>query len=59
MQGRLSFNPHRAAPSRAATNPTYGHVAWDSEDSTRARLEARSDRSGVEMAFGSDGGDAR
>jgi integrase len=31
---------------------TYGHLVRDSEDSIRARLEARADRSGVEMASG-------
>jgi integrase len=29
---------------------TYGHLARDSEDAIRARLEARSGRSGVEVA---------
>ena len=29
---------------------TYGHLAHDSEDAIRARLEARSARSGVEEA---------
>jgi hypothetical protein len=34
---------------------TYGHLAADSEDAIRERLDARSDRSGVEWA--SDSGD--
>lgn len=34
---------------------TYGHLARDSEDAIRARLEARADRSGVYLA--SDQGD--
>jgi integrase len=34
---------------------TYGHLARDSEDSTRARLDARAGRDGVEMAFSESG----
>jgi hypothetical protein len=33
---------------------TYGHLARDSEDAIRARLEARGDRSGLEMASDGD-----
>ncbi|HEY8777903.1 MAG TPA: hypothetical protein VIM33_15670 [Gaiellaceae bacterium] len=33
---------------------TYGHLARDSEDAIRDRLDARAERSGVEVA--SDGG---
>jgi integrase len=36
--------------SIAMIDRTYGHLARDSEDSIRARLDARSDRSGVEVA---------
>jgi integrase len=35
----------------------YGHLARDSEAAIRARLNARSNRSGVEMASGADRGD--
>jgi hypothetical protein len=35
---------------------TYGHLARDSEDAIRARLEARSNRSGVDLASGGSGG---
>ena len=31
---------------------TYGHLATDSEDSIRARLDARAARSGVDLALG-------
>jgi hypothetical protein len=31
---------------------TYGHLVQDSEDAIRARLDARANRSGVEMASG-------
>jgi integrase len=38
---------------------TYGHLVRDSEDAIRARLDARSDRSGVYLASGGDpAGDA-
>jgi hypothetical protein len=30
---------------------TYGHLAQDSEEAIRARLEARADRAGVEQAL--------
>jgi integrase len=33
----------------------YGHLARDTEDVIRARLDARSQRSGVEVASGSGG----
>ena len=33
---------------------TYGHLARDSEDAIRARLDARADRSGVEVASASE-----
>lgn len=36
--------------SIAMIDRTYGHLARDSEDSIRARLDARAGRSGVEMA---------
>jgi integrase len=36
--------------SVAMIDRTYGHMARDSEEAIRARLELRSDRSGVEMA---------
>jgi hypothetical protein len=29
---------------------TYGHLAQDSEEATRARLKARADRTGAELA---------
>ena len=35
---------------------TYGHLARDSEDTIRARLEARAGRSGVFLASGKTGG---
>jgi integrase len=35
---------------------TYGHLASDSQDVIRARLEARSGRSGVDLASGASGG---
>jgi integrase len=41
--------------SVAMIDRTYGHLARDSEDSIRIRLEARAARSGVEVASGSDG----
>lgn len=34
----------------------YGHLARDSEDSIRARLDARAERSGEERALAPDGG---
>jgi integrase len=42
--------------SIAMIDRTYGHLARDSEDAIRARLNARGDRDGVEMASASDGG---
>lgn len=36
--------------SVAMIDRTYGHLARDSEDAIRARLDARSGRDGVEMA---------
>ena len=42
--------------SVAMIDERYGHLARDSEAAIRARLDARSDRSGVEMAL--DGGNA-
>ena len=41
--------------SVAMIDRTYGHLARDSEDSIRAHLEARADRSGVEVASVSEG----
>ena len=38
----------------AMIDRTYGHLARDSEDSIRARLDARGDRSGVEVASSAD-----
>jgi integrase len=35
----------------------YGHLARDSEDSIRARLNARTDQSGVYLASGEGGSD--
>jgi hypothetical protein len=35
-------------------DPTYGHLAHDSEEGIRAELDARGARSGVEMASGDD-----
>jgi hypothetical protein len=35
---------------------TYGHLVRDSEEAIRARLDARSERSGVFLASGEDGG---
>lgn len=42
--------------SVATIDKTYGHLAQDSEASLRARLAARSDRSGVFVASPDDGG---
>jgi hypothetical protein len=42
--------------SAAMIDETYGHLARDSEDRLRARLDARSGRSGVVRAS-SDGGE--
>ena len=39
--------------SVAMIDRTYGHLARDSEDAIRARLEARLDRSGDEMVSAS------
>jgi integrase len=41
--------------SVAMIDRTYGHLARDSEDSIRARLDARAGRSGVEVASESEG----
>jgi integrase len=41
--------------SVAMIDRTYGHLARDSEDSIRARLDSRVDRSGVEVASDADG----
>ncbi len=38
--------------SVAMIDRTYGHLARDSEDAIRARLDARAGRDGVEMASG-------
>jgi integrase len=43
--------------SAAMIDETYGHLARDSEARLRARLDARSDRMGVEWASGAAGGD--
>jgi hypothetical protein len=40
--------------SVAMIDRTYGHLARDSEDSIRLRLEARADRSGVEVVSGGE-----
>jgi integrase len=40
--------------SVAMIDRTYGHLARDSEAAILARLDARSDRSGVEMASDGD-----
>jgi integrase len=45
--------------SVAMIDRTYGHLARDSEDSIRARLDARADRAGAEMASKGGIGDAR
>ena len=45
--------------SLAMIDRTYGHLARDSEDSIRARLDARADRAGAEMASNGGSGDAR
>ena len=41
--------------SLAMIDRTYGHLARDSEDSIRARLDARAERSGEEVASAPDG----
>ena len=41
----------------AMIDRTYGHLARDSEDAIRARLDARADRSGVEEASDASGAD--
>jgi integrase len=41
--------------SVAMIDRTYGHLARDSEDSIRARLDARGERSGVEVASEAEG----
>ena len=40
--------------SVAMIDRTYGHLARDSEESIRARLDARADRCGVEVASGGE-----
>ncbi len=45
--------------SVAMIDRTYGHLARDSEDSIRARLDARADRAGVEVASGGEGDASR
>jgi integrase len=45
--------------SVAMIDRTYGHLARDSEDSIRIRLEARAARSGVEVASGGEGNAGR
>jgi hypothetical protein len=40
--------------SVAMIDRTYGHLARDSEGSIRARLDARADRFGAEMALGGE-----
>jgi integrase len=45
--------------SVAMIDRTYGHLARDSEASIRARLEARAERNGVEMASAGEGGASR
>jgi hypothetical protein len=53
------FTPPEHAASVKEIDRTYGHLARDSEDAIRARLEARTARSGVEQALGrSDGSGA-
>lgn len=42
--------------SIAMIDRTYGHLARDSDESIRNRLDARAARSGVEMASGFQGG---
>jgi hypothetical protein len=42
--------------SVAMIDRTYGHLARDSEDSIRARLDARAERSAVELALDDGGG---
>jgi hypothetical protein len=41
--------------SVAMIDRTYGHLARDSEESIQARLDARADRSGAEVASGGEG----
>ena len=41
--------------STTTIDRTYGHLAEDSEDAIRARLEARGGRSGVEVASAEGG----
>jgi integrase len=43
--------------SIAMIDRTYGHLARDSEDAIRARLDARAQRSGVDLASSADRGD--
>ena len=44
--------------SAAMIDETYGHLARDSEERLRARLDARSDRSGVVVASSDGAGTA-
>jgi hypothetical protein len=43
--------------SVAVIDRHYGHLARDSEDAIRARLDARVNRDGVEMASGAEPGE--
>ncbi|MGH3023246.1 MAG: hypothetical protein ACRDNI_06280 [Gaiellaceae bacterium] len=45
--------------SVAMIDRTYGHLARDSEASILGRLEARAERSGVEVASGTETGGGR
>jgi integrase len=48
--GRLVFDLARLIrKSVKMIDRTYGHLAQDSEEATRARLEARADRTGAEV----------
>ena len=46
----------RMGTSGKMIDRTYGHLALDSEDAIRARLDARASRDGVEVASGESGG---
>lgn len=46
----LSATPYVMGASVKEDRPTYGHLARDSEDAIRDRLEARAARDGEEMA---------
>ena len=45
---------HLMGTSVAMIDRTYGHLARDSEDSIRGRLEARTHRSGADVASGGE-----